>query len=220
LALESIAKACGEIGPESMSILKEALEAARGIGDEEYRRKALQSIAKACGEIGPKSLDILKEALEAARGIGDEKYRRWALQSIALAYFEIGKEKESISILEEALESARGIGNELYRRKALQSIAKAWRDFINNYNLSPYLLNSYKHGTLSEGGKKLLGLILEKDQIESIAKDNYDKALMLYGFCLPLLKSDPQVLNWAKSKFNAEQDVETKKHIGFNRFIS
>jgi len=284
-ALQSIAEACGEIGPKSLSILKGVLQSAQDMS-EDYRSEVFQSIAKACEKIGPESLSILKAALQSVQDIEDKKSRSEALQSIALAYYKIGEKGQSLKILEAALQSAQGIGYELYRMEAFQSIAeacgeigpeslsileatlqsaqgivdehdrsealqsiaevcgkiglkslrileialqsaqgikhegyrwgvlrfiaKAWINVVNNY-IPPFLIDSYQNDTLPPKGGILLGAILGKEEIYSIAKNDYDKALMYYGYYLPLVTSDPQILDWAKCTFNAEDNVETKK---------
>jgi hypothetical protein len=62
-------------------LIAEALEAARGIGDEYDRARALSGLAEHLPE-GERQ-DALGEALEAARGIGDEYVRAIALSGLA-----------------------------------------------------------------------------------------------------------------------------------------
>ncbi|NCQ93031.1 MAG: trypsin-like serine protease, partial [Microcystis aeruginosa LG11-05] len=90
------------------ALLPEALEIARGIGNEDYRVKALTGLA-------PHLPEVLPEALEIARGIGDEYYRAEALTGLAPHLPE--------SLLPEALEIARGIGDEYNRARALTGLA-------------------------------------------------------------------------------------------------
>ena len=61
-------------------MLREALEAARAIGDEWYRSQALAALAPRLAELGHPA-----EALEAARAIGYEGYRSQALAALAPA---------------------------------------------------------------------------------------------------------------------------------------
>ncbi|BBH40438.1 hypothetical protein myaer102_29960 [Microcystis viridis NIES-102] len=89
------------------ALLPEALEIARGIGDEYNRARALTGLA-------PHLPEVLPEALEIARGIGDEDYRARALTGLAPHLPEV---------LPEALEIARGIGDEDYRASALTGLA-------------------------------------------------------------------------------------------------
>ena len=64
--------------------LREALEAARAIGDEGDRSEALAALA-------PHLTDpLLREALEAARAIGDEGSQSHALAALALRLVELG----------------------------------------------------------------------------------------------------------------------------------
>ncbi|NCR75248.1 MAG: trypsin-like serine protease, partial [Microcystis aeruginosa K13-06] len=86
------------------ALLPEALEIARGIGNEYNRASALTGLA-------PHLPEVLPEALEIARGIGDEYNRARALTGLAPHLPE--------SLLPEALEIARGIGDEDYRARAL-----------------------------------------------------------------------------------------------------
>jgi len=75
------------------------------------------------------------------------------------------------------------------------------------------LIDSYLNDDLSPEEKILLGVDLNKERIDAIAKNDYDKALMYYGYFLPLSTSDSEILDWAKQTFNAEDDVETKKAL-------
>ncbi|MFM6664233.1 MAG: NB-ARC domain-containing protein [Microcystis panniformis] len=90
------------------TLLPEALEIARGIGDEDYRAEALTGLAPHLPE------SLLPEALEIARGIENENSRAWALTGLAPHLPEV---------LPEALEIARGIGDEYYRARALIGLA-------------------------------------------------------------------------------------------------
>jgi hypothetical protein len=92
------------------TLLPEALEVARGIGDEySSRAEALIGLAPHLPE------SLLPEALEIARGIGYEEYRAEALTGLAPHLPE--------SLLPEALEIARGIGDEDSRARALTGLA-------------------------------------------------------------------------------------------------
>ncbi|GCE58654.1 NB-ARC domain-containing protein [Microcystis aeruginosa] len=116
------------------TLLPEALEIARGIGDKFNRVEALTGLVPYLPEVLPEALEIargigdkfnrvealtglvpylpevLPEALEVARGIGDKYYR-----AIALTRF-VSRLPE---VLPEALAVARGIGDEYYRAIAL-----------------------------------------------------------------------------------------------------
>ncbi len=120
------------------TLLPEALEVAKAIGDESYRARALTRLAPYLPEsLLPKALEIAIDikggyycdwvlsafalyfpkvlpALAVARGIGDEYYRAWALTRLAPYLPEV---------LPEALEAARGIGDEDYRARALTGLA-------------------------------------------------------------------------------------------------
>ncbi|GBE77070.1 hypothetical protein myaer87_42970 [Microcystis aeruginosa NIES-87] len=89
------------------TLLSEALEIARGIGDKSDRAWALT-------ELVPHLPEVLPEALEVARGIGYEYNRAWALTGLAPYLPEV---------LPEALEIARGIGHEYDRARALTGLA-------------------------------------------------------------------------------------------------
>ncbi|MCZ8161474.1 MAG: apoptotic protease-activating factor, partial [Microcystis sp. LE19-196.1B] len=117
----------------------EALEIARGIGDEDNRALALTDLAPHLPEI------LLPEALEVARGIRDESDRATALtwlapylpesllpKALAVAR-DIWSESSRVEaliglaphlpqVLPEALEAARGIGGESDRAKALKAL--------------------------------------------------------------------------------------------------
>ncbi len=58
--------------------MEEALEVARGIGDEWKRANALAGLVPRLADLGR-----VEEALEVARGIGDESYRAQALAALA-----------------------------------------------------------------------------------------------------------------------------------------
>ncbi|MCA2812967.1 MAG: trypsin-like serine protease, partial [Microcystis sp. M090S1] len=90
------------------SLLPEALEIARGIGNEHYRARALTELAPHLPE------SLLSEVLEVARAIGDEYNRAKALTGLAPYLPEV---------LPEALEVARRIGSEEYRAEALTGLA-------------------------------------------------------------------------------------------------
>ncbi|ODV37868.1 NB-ARC domain-containing protein [Microcystis aeruginosa] len=85
------------------TLLSEALEIARGIGDKSDRVEALTGLV-------PYLPEVLPEALEVARGIGKETDRAWALTGLVPHLPEV---------LPEALEVARGIGDKYYRAIAL-----------------------------------------------------------------------------------------------------
>ncbi|GCA88469.1 NB-ARC domain-containing protein [Microcystis aeruginosa] len=85
------------------TLLPEALEIARGIGDKSDRAWALT-------ELVPHLPEVLPEALEVARGIGKETDRAWALTRFVSRLPEV---------LPEALAVARGIGDEFDRASAL-----------------------------------------------------------------------------------------------------
>ncbi|TRU19763.1 MAG: trypsin-like serine protease, partial [Microcystis aeruginosa Ma_MB_S_20031200_S102] len=91
------------------TLLPEALEVARGIGDEFSRAWALTGLAPYLPE------NLLPEALEIARGIEYESYRVNVLEGLAPYLPE--------SLLPEALEIARGIGDESARASALTGLA-------------------------------------------------------------------------------------------------
>ena len=88
--------------------LPQALEAARTIGDEEYRTRALQSLAHYLPEVSA-------EALEAALTIKDEYSRAEVLQGLAPNLPQ--------ELLLQALEAARAIGSESSRAQVLQVLA-------------------------------------------------------------------------------------------------
>ncbi|MFB2807360.1 NB-ARC domain-containing protein [Microcystis sp. BLCC-F209] len=89
------------------TLLSEALEIARGIGDKSDRAWALT-------ELVPHLPEVLPEALEVARGIGKETDRAWALTRFVSRLPEV---------LPEALAVARGIGDEFDRARALTGLA-------------------------------------------------------------------------------------------------
>ncbi|ROH89365.1 NB-ARC domain-containing protein [Microcystis aeruginosa FACHB-524] len=121
------------------TLLPEALEVAKAIGDESYRARALTGLAPYLPEsLLPKALKIaidikggyycdwvlsafalyfpkvLPALAVTRRGIGDEYYRARALTRLAPYLPEV---------LPEALEAARGIGSENYRAEALTGLA-------------------------------------------------------------------------------------------------
>ncbi|MCA2654454.1 NB-ARC domain-containing protein [Microcystis sp. M061S2] len=89
------------------TLLSEALEIARGIGDKSDRARALTGLAPYLPE------SLLPEALEVARGIGSEDYRARALTGLA---------RHLPEVLPEALEIARGIRDEYNRARALTNL--------------------------------------------------------------------------------------------------
>ncbi|MCZ8191643.1 MAG: NB-ARC domain-containing protein, partial [Microcystis sp. LE19-338.1B] len=91
------------------TLLPEALEIARGIGNEDSRAEALTGLAPHLPE------SLLPEALGIARGIGNEGSRARALTGLAPHLPE--------SLLPGALEIARGIGNGNSRAWALVGLA-------------------------------------------------------------------------------------------------
>ncbi|MDB9411822.1 NB-ARC domain-containing protein [Microcystis aeruginosa] len=119
------------------TLLPEALEIARGIGDKSDRAWALTGLVPYLPEVLPEALEVargmdketdrawaltglvphlpevLPEALAVARGIGDEDNRARALTELAPYLPEV---------LPEALEVARGIGDEYYRASALTEL--------------------------------------------------------------------------------------------------
>ncbi|MFN5971600.1 MAG: NB-ARC domain-containing protein [Microcystis sp.] len=122
------------------TLLPEALEIARGIGNEYSRARALtglaphlpesllpealeiargigygDSLARALIGLAPYLPEVLPEALEVARGIGDKYNRARALTGLAPHLPE--------SLLPEALEIARMIGDGDYRAEALTGLA-------------------------------------------------------------------------------------------------
>ncbi len=94
---------------EQNQVLREALEAARAIRDEDSRFKALVALAPHLSE------PLLHEALEAARAIENEGSRSEALVALAPHLSE--------PLLHEALEAARAIRDEEHRSEALAALA-------------------------------------------------------------------------------------------------
>ena len=90
-------------------MLREALEAARAIGDEWYRSQALAALAPHLTE------PLLREALEAARAIGDEG-RSQALAALAPHLAELGH-------LGRGAGGGAGDRNEWDRSRALAALA-------------------------------------------------------------------------------------------------
>ncbi|MCA2718489.1 NB-ARC domain-containing protein, partial [Microcystis sp. M169S2] len=117
------------------ALLPEALEIARGIGDEYNRARALTGLAPHLPE------NLLPQALEIARAIGDERYRVKALTRLAphlpetlATAKEIGDKYDRAealtglapylpTILPEALATAREIKSEYNRAKVLTELA-------------------------------------------------------------------------------------------------
>ncbi|MGF1482607.1 MAG: hypothetical protein ACFB4I_24550 [Cyanophyceae cyanobacterium] len=91
------------------SLLPEALEVARGIGDEIFRARAIAGLALRLPE-------VFSEALAAAREFKDESLRAVTLAELAPHLPEI---------VPEALAAARGIGDESYRARALQGLMES-----------------------------------------------------------------------------------------------
>ena len=87
------------------AVLREALDAAQGLGDEVARASILAA------------QDRVEEALAVARGIGDEWARARALEALAPRLAEAGR-------VEEALAVARGIGDEVARARALAALGR------------------------------------------------------------------------------------------------
>ncbi len=93
--------------------LREAVAAARAIGDERSRSRALAALAP---RLAPTERDqALREALEAARAIGNEGSRSAALAALA--------PRLTAPLLGEALEAARAIRDEESRSAALAALA-------------------------------------------------------------------------------------------------
>jgi NTP pyrophosphatase (non-canonical NTP hydrolase) len=90
------------------TLLPEALEVTRAIGDEDYRATALTGLA-------PHFPEVLPEDLAVVRAIGDEYKRAEALTGLAPYLPE--------SLFPEALAVARAIGYERYREEALTGLA-------------------------------------------------------------------------------------------------
>ena len=96
--------------------LRQALEAARAIGDEGSRARALAALAP---HLTPPSATRPGQALEAARAIGDEGSRARALAALAPHL----TPPERDQALRQALEAARAIGDEGSRARALAALA-------------------------------------------------------------------------------------------------
>ena len=77
------------------SVVREALEAARGIGDDWTRAMALAALAPHLD--GSARPSVVREALEAVRGIGDDWARATALA--VLASFLEYEEKQGALVL-------------------------------------------------------------------------------------------------------------------------
>jgi hypothetical protein len=93
---------------ERATVLSEALDAARSIGNEGHRSSALGALAPHL------SAGLLSQALDAARAIGDEKHRSETLGPLA-AYL-------PAELLSEALDAARAIQNDESRSSALGAL--------------------------------------------------------------------------------------------------
>lgn len=94
-------------------LLGEALAAARGIQNEDYRANALRGLAAHL------SAEQMAEALAAARAIQHESYRASALSDLATQLS--GEQKEQV--MNEAMALARGIQDEYSRARTLSGLA-------------------------------------------------------------------------------------------------
>jgi tetratricopeptide (TPR) repeat protein len=97
---------------EKRTVLREALDTARGIGEDQRRGAALAELAPRLAQV-----DRVEEALEVARGIDDHEHRAHALAALAPRLMEAGH-------VEEALEVARGINDEGRRALALYELGR------------------------------------------------------------------------------------------------
>jgi hypothetical protein len=99
--------------PEKMKAeaTKEAMSAARAIGDGDRRADALVGLAPFLPE------ELLMDALEEMKAIGDERVKEWALTRLATHFPPTGR------LLEEALEAARSIGDGEIKARALTRLA-------------------------------------------------------------------------------------------------
>ncbi|OPF19204.1 apoptotic protease-activating factor 1 like protein [Microcystis aeruginosa KW] len=168
------------------TLLPEALEIARGIGDEYNRARALTGLA-------PYLPEVLPEALEIARGIGYEYYRAEALTGLAPHLPEV---------LPEALEVARGIGYEDYRAKALTGLAPHLPESL----LSEALEIARGIGDEYNRAKALTGLaphlpeslLSEALEIARGIGDEYNRARALTGLAPYLPEVLPEALEVAR----------------------
>ncbi|RKY38822.1 MAG: hypothetical protein DRP76_03980 [Candidatus Omnitrophota bacterium] len=205
-AMKSIMKTCRKIGEDAVGILDKALEIAK----DKYEHWQLVSLYSAMIRSSNINLDELERDIELALTIRQRPdYERYHSVRLILNYE--GSSSRLLTILEKALQVAQIIEVKDYRIGSLEYIAKAWASIASSYKLSHRLIDSYLNDDLSPEEKILLGVDLNKERIDAIAKNDYDKALMYYGYCLPLSTSDSEILDWAKQTFKAEEDVETKK---------
>ena len=103
---------------DAVSVMKEALECARGVRSGSIKSRVLKDISTELSKQG--KLDacasVIMEALECARGISHENTMNGALRDISTELAKQGK-------IEEALECARGIHNNFYKSIALKDIS-------------------------------------------------------------------------------------------------
>ncbi|NEQ66500.1 MAG: hypothetical protein F6K21_13530 [Symploca sp. SIO2D2] len=109
------------------SLLPEALEVARAIGDGRYRAKALRGLA-------PHFPEVLPEALDAAIAIRHTPSRVEALVGLAPYLPQ--------SLLSEALDAARAIGNEYHRTIALERLVENLTPSSVDYPLWQQILHT------------------------------------------------------------------------------
>ncbi|MBP2233290.1 uncharacterized protein YeeX (DUF496 family) [Azospirillum agricola] len=113
------AKALAELAPRlPEGLLAEALDAARGVGDDAARAAVLVELARLLPEQG--RAPVLAEALDAAWGIGDDAARAAVQGELARLLPEQGR----APVLAKALDAARRIAADQPRAEALAGLAQ------------------------------------------------------------------------------------------------
>jgi len=111
--------------PRCMTLLGEALEVARSLGDPALECDVLSNLGFACLSTGElqRSADLLEQALLLARESGDIFVVKLVLERLGHAYFRLGDAPRCLSALHESLALARSCGDRSHEASLLWLLA-------------------------------------------------------------------------------------------------
>ena len=112
-----------------VTILGQALDAARGLGDRSQEGAVLGSLGSAYWNLGQveKAIEYYQQALTIAREIGDRRGEGNHLGNLGNAYYSLGQVEKAIEYYQQALAIAREIGDRRGEGNHLGNLGLAYR---------------------------------------------------------------------------------------------
>jgi tetratricopeptide (TPR) repeat protein len=113
-----------------VAVLKQALDAARGLGGRSVEGDVLGGLGLAYRHLGQVEQAVVyhQKALEIAREIGDRQMEGNALGNLGTAYYSLGQVEQAVEYYQQALEIHREIGDRRNEGSALSNLGLAYRN--------------------------------------------------------------------------------------------